>query len=363
MLDAEILPLRDSRAELRPMRIADARPYAEGAADPMVRAYAHLPQSEYTEASVAELIRGVVREGLECGDLAILTIADPSSGDFAGSLVLFDVSEDAAEVGFWVSPQFRGRGLVRSALALAAEFARRSGISRLTARTVGGNEASQRVLERSGFTRVGEGRGTAPSGRDVELLHYGREIDREAFLPLQTQRLRLRLFERGDVAALQRIYGRSDVSRFLLEEPWSGEDAERNVSAWMANSGIEGGAGVESGGGNALFVAVEYRGELIGSVHLWLTDVEHRVGEIGWVFDPGSGGQGLATEAVCAMLDLAFGRYGLHRVAAQMDARNEPSARLARRCGMRFEAHLRQNWWSKDEWTDTLIFATLSADS
>jgi RimJ/RimL family protein N-acetyltransferase len=45
-----------------------------------------------------------------------------------------------------------------------------------------------------------------------------------------------------------------------------------------------------------------------------------------------------------------------------MDARNTASAKLARRIGMRQEAHLRQDWWSKGEWTDTLIFGMLASD-
>lgn len=45
-----------------------------------------------------------------------------------------------------------------------------------------------------------------------------------------------------------------------------------------------------------------------------------------------------------------------------MDARNTASARLAERVGMVQEAHFRKNWWSKGEWTDTLIFAQLADD-
>ena len=45
-----------------------------------------------------------------------------------------------------------------------------------------------------------------------------------------------------------------------------------------------------------------------------------------------------------------------------MDARNTASAKLATRIGMQQEAHLRQDWWSKGEWTDTLIFGMLSSD-
>src|SRR5699024_10141769 len=41
---------------------------------------------------------------------------------------------------------------------------------------------------------------------------------------------------------------------------------------------------------------------------------------------------------------------------------NTASARLAERVGMHREAQLRQDWWSKGEWTDTVIFAMLASD-
>ena len=83
----------------------------------------------------------------------------------------------------------------------------------------------------------------------------------------------------------------------------------------------------------------------------------------GWVLDPDHGGRGFATEAVGAVLGQGFERHRLHRVSAQMGAGNIASAALARRVGMQQEAHLRQDWWSKGEWTDTLIFGMLATDS
>ncbi|HIY65373.1 MAG TPA: GNAT family N-acetyltransferase, partial [Candidatus Agrococcus pullicola] len=73
------------------MEHKDAAAYAVGADDPRVREFAHLPEPEYTEASVSRLIDGVIREGLFRGDLAVLTIADPGTDEFIGSLVLFNV--------------------------------------------------------------------------------------------------------------------------------------------------------------------------------------------------------------------------------------------------------------------------------
>lgn len=178
MLDARLLPLRSDRAVLRAMYPTDAGAYAAGTADPSVREFAHLPEPEYTEASVTALIEGAIGAGLQRGDLAVLTIADPDTDEFAGSLVLFGIEADAVEVGFWVHPDHRGRGLAGAALSLATTFGRRSGFTRLTARTGPENVASQRVLEHAGFARGARVRDVAPSGEAVLLLHYAREIGR-----------------------------------------------------------------------------------------------------------------------------------------------------------------------------------------
>lgn len=355
MLDSMLLPLRNDRAVLRAMRRGDAAAYASGTADPSVRRYAHLPEPEYTEASVTALIAGAIRDGLDRGDLAVLGIADPATDAFVGSLVLFGVEGGAVEVGFWVHPDHRGRGITTAALALAVEFARRSGLTTLAARTVPGNQASQRVLEQSGFVQEETARDTAPSGHELVLLRYVLEVEPITLFPVETDRLRLRLHEHADAERLQRIYAQPDVAKYLLDELWSEKDAVRHLSERVAKTGLDRGR-------TALALVIEHEDSVIGDVQLWLTDVEHRVAEIGWVLGPAYNGRGLATEAARAMLDVAFAKYGLHRVAAQMDARNHSSARLAQRAGMRCEAHLRQNWWSKGEWTDTLIYGALTTD-
>lgn len=355
MLDASLLPLRNKGAVLRAMRPTDAGAYAAGTADPAVRQYAHLPEPEYTEASVKALIEGTIREGMERGDLAVLTVADPADDAFAGSLVLFGVEEDSVEVGFWVHPDHRGKGVAAAALDLAVEFVRRSGFTRLTARTVPENEASRWVLERSGFGRGEETRGVAPSGQEVVAQHYALDLEPITLFPLETERLRLRLYQQADVHALWRTYSRPDVDRYLLEEPWSEEDAACRISERMVRTGLD-------SRNAALALIIEHEGAVVGDVAIWLTDVERRVAEIGWVMDPAHSGRGFATEAVRAVLRLAFEQYRVHRVVAQMDARNEASARLAQRAGMQREAHLRQDWWSKGEWTDTFVYGALSTD-
>jgi RimJ/RimL family protein N-acetyltransferase len=101
---------------------------------------------------------------------------------------------------------------------------------------------------------------------------------------------------------------------------------------------------------------------IIGDLVLFWRSREHRAGEIGWVIAPAQSGRGYTTEAARALLGLAFRDMGLHRVTARVDARNEASARLCRRLGMRQEAHLVENEWFKGEWSSELDFAILDRE-
>ena len=182
-------------------------------------------------------------------------------------------------------------------------------------------------------------------------------------LPLTTDRLRLRSYRETDAEAHLPIYSREDVSRFLLQDPWTPEVAETEIAKLLTRTGLE----TES---RTLALVIETAGGLyslegsrvIGDIALWLEDGSDEKAEIGWILDPAASGHGFATEAAIAVLNVAFDHYGLHRVFAQMDSRNTASAKLARRIGMREEAHLRKDWWSKGEWTDTLIFGMLASD-
>lgn len=177
----------------------------------------------------------------------------------------------------------------------------------------------------------------------------------ETALPLRTGRLLLRPYRHQDSTDLHRFYSRPDVARLLLDHPWTIQDAETRIGERLARTGLT----TESG---TLAVVVEAGGAVVGDVTLWATNDERSTAEIGWVFDPDHSGHGYATEAATAMLDVAFGTYGLHRVVAQMDGRNTASARLCERLGMRREAHHRENWWSKGEWTDTIVYAMLGRE-
>jgi RimJ/RimL family protein N-acetyltransferase len=176
--------------------------------------------------------------------------------------------------------------------------------------------------------------------------------------PIETARLLLRPLEPGDVDALHAYQSRPDVCRYIPYEPRTREViAERLADPEKTRSTLE-------AEGQVIDLAVIRKdtGELIGDVVLFWRSAEHRGGELGYVINPDHVGQGFATEAAAALLELAFDGLGLHRVIGRIDARNDASAAVLRRIGMRQEAVLVENEWFKGEWTDELDFAILDRE-
>ena len=107
-------------------------------------------------------------------------------------------------------------------------------------------------------------------------------------------------------------------------------------------------------------VEVKGEGVLIGELAMGFISAAHAHYEVGYVFDAAYAGHGYATEGAAMIVELAFAGLGAHRVSGRLDARNEPSARVLEKLGMRREAHFIQNEYVKGEWTDELVYAILA---
>ncbi len=83
---------------------------------------------------------------------------------------------------------------------------------------------------------------------------------------------------------------------------------------------------------------------------------------IGYIVDPAHWRQGVATEAVSAMIRFCFQDLGLHRLQAFIHPDNAPSLKLIEKLGFRREGLLRENLRVSDEWRDDLLYARLSTD-
>ena len=91
-----------------------------------------------------------------------------------------------------------------------------------------------------------------------------------------------------------------------------------------------------------LAVTLADDGTLIGDELLALRSVEHQTLEVGYIFAPAYGGQGFATEAVRALLELAFGLLGVRPDIVRVDHRKWASRDLLDRLGSVWKRTRRQ---------------------
>jgi RimJ/RimL family protein N-acetyltransferase len=111
----------------------------------------------FDEDELRRVMRSQIPELRARGVLFPYVIEDSTDGSILGGLTLrhFDPMRGVIEVGYWLFAEARGRGLATHAVRAVAREAFASGISRLEANVRIGNDASERVLERAGFTREG----------------------------------------------------------------------------------------------------------------------------------------------------------------------------------------------------------------
>ncbi|MCG7210618.1 GNAT family N-acetyltransferase [Streptomyces arenae] len=172
---------------------------------------------------------------------------------------------------------------------------------------------------------------------------------------METARLVLRRFGPQDAPALAAYRSDPEVSRYQSwERPVPLAAAERLVAGFAAGD-------PRTPGWFQYAVQLRDAPGLIGDIGVRRAE-DGRQAELGFTFDPAFQGRGYATEAVTRVARSLLLEKGLHRLSANCDSRNVPSARLLERVGFRREGHLRQSTWMKGEWTDDLLYGLLASE-
>ncbi|KTQ83131.1 acetyltransferase [Aureimonas ureilytica] len=178
----------------------------------------------------------------------------------------------------------------------------------------------------------------------------------QASLFHETERLRLRPFRPEDWAFYADCHSRGEVYRYLYAAAPTGQALEERFRRVL-------GARFERDGDMfRLAVTAKADDAPVGEVVLKLASREALQGEIGYIFHPASAGQGFATEAAAAMLDIGFEEIGFHRIFARLDTENAGSVGVVERLGLRREAHLIQNDRFDSRWGDEYVYAMLKAE-
>jgi RimJ/RimL family protein N-acetyltransferase len=149
---------------------------------------------------------------------------------------------------------------------------------------------------------------------------------------VETARLVLRGHRLDDFADSAAMWADPSVTRHIGGKPSTREEAWTRFLRYLGHWAAMGfGYWVVSERGSGRFVGevgfADYKREIEPSLEGAM--------EIGWVLSPSAHGKGFATEAANAALAWGTGHFASTRIVCLIDPENEPSIRVAEKCGFK----------------------------
>jgi RimJ/RimL family protein N-acetyltransferase len=176
-------------------------------------------------------------------------------------------------------------------------------------------------------------------------------------LPIETDRLILRTFERADVEGLSAYHALPSMQRYVFSRTRDAAEVAGALNIMRGHVSLQ-----RPGDTLTLAMVRKGDGQLLGHVSLHWSDATAGQGEVRFLVNPSYAGHGYLTEALAALFDLAFDHFRIHRVFARCDGRNHHSIKLMQKLGLRLEAHYREHALFQGEWDEELHFAILDRE-
>ena len=342
--DLEVL--RGDTVVLRPLRIDDAPDIVVGCDDPLSQRFLQQLPSPYTLADA----RWWITEGAPASRATggqVYGIADPASDRLIGCVGLSRRGRHEMEVGYWVVPGVRGRGVATEATRLLSTHALTGDVARLELRTDPANAGSQRVAIAAGFTREGiaRGAGSARDGSRYDLIVWARLATDSGEptsrvipdLPggeLTDGMVTLRPVTAEDAEDMYALRNLPEcIARSVPPEPVTREEVERRCAHtwahWLAGSRAD------------LTIRDAATDAFAGDIGLFNPDRVTRQAMVGYSMVREWRGRGYVTRAVNLLTEWAFTDVGMERVIAGTAPDNTASQHVLSRAGFEREAYLR----------------------
>ena len=339
--------LRGERVVLRQFRTDDAADLAAGCDDPLTSRFLPLLPSPYTREDALWWITVGAPAELAAGGVGY-AFADPVTDRVLGGGGLRPIRHGATELGYWIGPWARGRGIATEATQLMARHAFERGAQRIRLSAQHENGPSQRVALAAGFTREGveRGGGLSRDGSRHDLVIWARlDSDPDAPSPrllpdlpggsLTDGVVTLRPLGPQDAADTHALRSLPDVVATsvpprIREFDEIRRTCERSESGWLA-------------GQRADFTIRDaetdtYAGEI--GLYYWEPSTSQAM--IGYSLLPAWRGRGFTTRAVRLVAAWGFDEVGLVRVIAGTEPSNLASQRVLERAGFEREGYSRQ---------------------
>ena len=164
---------------------------------------------------------------------------------------------------------------------------------------------------------------------------------------IETPRLILRRLASYDAPALHEMLSDAETMRYWSTVP---HVALAESEAWVAESVAA------QTRGDAHDFAVLRDGRLVGRVAFWMGN------EIGFLFHRDVWGQGIAWEAVAALLHYGFGTLRFTSVRADVDPANLRSLTLLERLGFKRTGYAERTFKIGESWVDSVYLELKASD-
>jgi RimJ/RimL family protein N-acetyltransferase len=340
--------IEGSAVRLRPFQGSDADELAAACADPLTQRFIPAMPNPFTHDDA----RWWITEGCDAAWAAggaAYAIADPDTDHLLGGIGIGQLMavRGLGEIGYWVAPWARRRGVATAATTALATRALDAGFARLELLTEVENAASQRVALAAGFRREGvrRGAGAARDGGRYDLVAWVRLADdppapAPRILPdlpggaLTDGVVTVCPLTPLDSEFLHGLHTLPDVVAGRVP-PLAPQRAETDLrcahaeAQWLAGERA------------ALVIVDTASGQAAGGCALFYDDPQTRQAMLGYSMLPAWRGRGLATRAVRMLAHWALGPAGINRLAAGTLPGNLGSRRVLEKVGFRREGHVR----------------------
>ena len=148
--------LADTVVRLRRWRADDAVAVHEACQDPEIGRWIPEIPNPYTLNDAEAFVGGIGRDAWDAGKQSAFAIVDPATDRLLGAIGLHAHEARRWEIGYWVAPWARRKGVAVHAVRLLSRWAiREYALLRLSLHVLDGNEASERTAVAAGFRREG----------------------------------------------------------------------------------------------------------------------------------------------------------------------------------------------------------------
>ncbi|RGC69696.1 putative ribosomal N-acetyltransferase YdaF [Micromonospora sp. MW-13] len=380
----EPVELTEDGLLLRPWRATDADAVHRACQDPDIQRWTTVPRPylpEHARGFVTELSAAAWRDGTG----APFAVCDAGTGELLAScgLVSLHQATDTGEIGYWVAPWARGRGVAARATRAVARWAFDApGLRRLIWQAEIGNHASRLAALRAGFRIEGELRLAHPSpdGRregwigsllpgelpapgapgpagpqtlDARRAAVFGRAQPTLFATVGAEELRLRPIEERDLDAVaETCRDPHTVEWTTVPAPYDRAHAERFKhdtadTAWARGTG-------------AYFTVADGDDRYAGSIDLRILVGDPAAGAVGFMTAPHARGRGYMPAATAALAAWGFTTLGLARVEWRALVGNTASRRVAEKAGFTVEGVARaaltvRDGTRGDAWVGSLL--------